>query len=148
MPVRKIKRNDGRFAFTLRYVDPITGERKRAYFYGRTQAEAKAKAKAESARQRLTRGGPVRDASRTLADWLAEWERTFLEASNRVRSTKTMHAGYCRVWIIPTLGQVRLDRLTVADVNRLMLTMRAGKAFQNPVSDPSKVSLCSDPRTT
>jgi integrase len=127
MPARKTKRNDGRFAFTLRYVDPITGEKKRAYFYGRTQAEAKAKA--ESARQRLTLGGPVRDASRTLADWLAEWETTFLEASNRARSTKTMHAGYCRAWIIPTLGHVRLDRLTVADVNRLMLTMRdAGKA--------------------
>ena len=90
---RKTKRNDGRFAFTLRYVDPITGEKKRAYFYGRTQAEAKAKA--ESARQRLTHGGPVRDASRTLADWLQEWQATFLEASGRARSTKTMHAGYC-----------------------------------------------------
>ncbi len=46
MPPRKTKRNDGRFAFTLRYVDPITGEKKRAYFYGRTQAEAKARLRA------------------------------------------------------------------------------------------------------
>lgn len=40
-----------------------------------------------------------------------------------------MHAGYCKTWIIPTLGHVRLDRLTAADVNRLMLAMKeAGKA--------------------
>ena len=127
MPPRKTKRNDGRFAFTLRYVDPVTGEKKRAYFYGKTQAEARAKA--ERARQRLTQGAPVRDASRTFADWLGEWQATFLEASNRARSTKTMHAGYCKTWIIPTIGHIRLDRLTVADVNRLMLAMRdAGKA--------------------
>lgn len=127
MSPRKTKRNDGRFAFTLRYVDPITGEKKRAYFYGKTQAEVKAEA--ERARQRLTQGAPVRDASRTLGDWLAEWQVTFLEASNRARATKTMHAGYCTTWIIPTLGHTSLDRLTVADVNRLMLVMRdAGKA--------------------
>jgi site-specific recombinase XerD len=124
MPPRKAKRNDGRFAFTIRYVDPVTGE-KRAYFYGKTQGQA---SKAEQARQRLTQGAPVRDASRTLADWLAEWLVTFLEAGNRARSTKTMHEGYC-TRIIPTLGHIRLDRLTVADVNRLMLAMKdAGKA--------------------
>jgi hypothetical protein len=49
MPHRKTKRHDGRFTFTLRYVDPITGERKRAYFYGWTQA------KAEGARRRSLR---------------------------------------------------------------------------------------------
>ena len=34
MPPRKTKRSDGRFAVTLRYVDAISGSRKRAYFYG------------------------------------------------------------------------------------------------------------------
>jgi integrase len=127
MPARKTKRQDGRFAVTVRYIDPLTGERKRAYFYGKTQAEAKAKA--EKARQRLSQGAPLRDASRTLAEWLDEWQRTFLAASGRAQSTKVMHAGYCRSWIIPTLGSIRLDRLTVGDVNRLMLAMKdAGKA--------------------
>lgn len=127
MPPRKTKRHDGRYAFTLRYVDPVTGAKKRTYFYGRTQAEAKTKA--EKARQRLAQGAPVRDASRTLADWLEEWQATFLRASARARSTQIMHAGYCRSWIVPTLGSIGLDRLTVADVNRLMLVMKdAGKA--------------------
>jgi integrase len=98
MPPRKTERHDGRFTFTLRYVDPITGERKRAYFYGWTQA------KAEGARRRLTEGGPVRDACRTLTDWLHEWQATFLEASGRARSTKVMHAGYCRTRITPPSG--------------------------------------------
>ena len=90
---RKTKRNDGRFAGHPPLRGPHHRGEEAAYFYGRTQAEAKAKA--ESARQRLTHGGPVRDASRTLADWLQEWQATFLEASGRARSTKTMHAGYC-----------------------------------------------------
>lgn len=127
MAPRKTRRPDGRFAFTVRYADPVTGEKKRAYFYGKTQAEAKVKA--DQARQRQSQGAPVRDASRTFSDWLAEWQVTFLEASNCARSTKTMHAGYCNTWISPTIGHIRLDRLTVADVNRLMLAMRdAGKA--------------------
>jgi integrase len=50
---------------------------------------------------------------------------TFLPASDRADSTKTMHAGYARVWIIPVLGDVRLHQLNVNDVNRLMLTMKA-----------------------
>jgi hypothetical protein len=84
MSPRKTRRKDGRFAFTLRYADPITGDRKRATFYGKTQAEARAKD--ERARQRLSQGAPVRDASRTLADRLAEWQVTFREASNRATS--------------------------------------------------------------
>jgi hypothetical protein len=77
MAPRKTKRSDGRYSSTLRYVDPVTGAKKRAYFYGKTQAESKAKA--EKARQRLAHGAPVRDASRTLVDWLGEWQVTFLE---------------------------------------------------------------------
>lgn len=127
MAPRKTRRTDGRFACTLRYIDPLTGEQKRAYFYGKTQAEAKAKA--QNARERLAQGGPIRDGSGTLEQWLEEWQRTFLAVSDRATSTKVMHEGYCRAWIIPVLGHVRLDRVNVADVNRLMLDMaKAGKA--------------------
>jgi integrase len=121
MAARRKKRADGRFTVTF------THEGRRLFFYGRTQSEARAKA--DAARQRIQSGGPVRDASRTLGDWLDEWQVTFLEASGRARSTKTMHAGYCRAWIAPTIGHVRLDRLNPSDVNRLMLVMKeAGKA--------------------
>lgn len=114
---RNRKRTDGRYTVTFRH------EGRRLYFYGATQAEARAKA--DAARDRLGRGGPVRDSSRTVAQWLDEWVTTFLQASDRAESTKTMHAAYARVWINPVLGDVRLDQLNVNDVNRLMLTMKA-----------------------
>lgn len=116
MPRNK-KRTDGRYTVTFRH------EGRRLYFYGSTQAEARANA--DAARDRLRSDGPVRDSSRTLAQWLDEWVTTFLRASDRAESTKTMHAGYARVWIIPVLGDVRLDQLNVNDINRLMLTMKA-----------------------
>ena len=53
-------------------------------------------------------GSPVRDANRSLADWLAEWEATYLKVSDRAEATKIMHAGYCGRWLIPTLGSVPL----------------------------------------
>ncbi|MGY2702552.1 tyrosine-type recombinase/integrase [Nocardioides sp. HB32] len=114
---RQKKRSDGRYTVTFRH------EGRRLFFYGATQAEARANA--DEARERLRRDAPIRDSSRTVAQWLAEWTGTFLQASDRAQSTKTMHAGYVRVWIIPVLGDVRLDQLNANDVNRLMLAMKA-----------------------
>lgn len=93
------KRQDGRYAVSIRHTDPATGQRHRTYFYGKSLTEARRKA--EDGRRRLASGSPVRDASRTLGEWLTEWTETFLAASNRARSTKVMHAAYCRVWITP-----------------------------------------------
>lgn len=121
MAARLTKRPDNRFTVTL------TLDGKRRFFYGKTQAEAKAKA--DEARARVKAGGPVRDATRTLAHWLDEWTETYLALSDRAESTKIMHAGYCRTWIIPTIGHVPLGSLTVNDINRLLLQMKAeGKA--------------------
>lgn len=121
MAPRLTKRADNRFTVT------VTFDGKRHFFYGSTQAEAKLKA--DAARARFKAGGPVRDATRTLADWLNEWTTTYLELSDRAESTKIMHAGYARTWIIPTIGNVPLGSLTVNDINRLLLTMKAdGKA--------------------
>lgn len=121
MAARLKKRADNRFTVTA------TLDGKRRFFYGTTQAEAKAKA--EEARARVKLGGPVRDASRTLADWLDEWTETYLPLSNRAESTKIMHKGYVRTWIIPTIGTIPLGNLNVGDINRMLLAMRAaGKA--------------------
>lgn len=121
MAARKIKRADGRYTVTF------THEGQRRFFYGRTQAEASAKARA--AQDRIRQGAPIRDATRTLGQWLSEWQNTFLETSGLAESTATMHRGYCRAWIIPIIGHTRLDQLNVSDVNRLMLAMKqAGKA--------------------
>jgi len=121
MASRIKKRADNRYTVTL------TLDGKRYFFYGKTQAEAKAKA--DTARARLKAGGPVRDATRSLTDWLNEWTGTYLAISDRAESTKTMHEGYARTWITPTIGSVPLGSLTANDINRLLLTMKAsGKA--------------------
>lgn len=79
MAARRTKRTDGRYSVTLT-VESFDGEKRRLYFYGRTQAEAKGKAKA--ARERLAVGAPVRDSTRSVSDWLDEWRATFLLASD------------------------------------------------------------------
>ncbi len=124
MPPRKTKRADGRYTATLRYADPASGERKRAYFYGRTQAEVTGKLRA--ARERLQAGSALRDASRTLSDWLAEWRATMLSASNCAPSTKALYRSLTRLYVEPVIGSVRLDRLQPSDVARLLLALEAG----------------------
>ena len=121
MAGRLTKRVDNRYTVTL------TLDGKRRFFYGKTQAEAKAKA--DDARARVKAGGPVRDATRVLTDWLNEWTGTYLALSDRAESTKIMHAGYVRAWIVPTIGSVPLGNLSGNDINRLLLAMKAaGKA--------------------
>lgn len=121
MAARRTKRADGRYAVT------ITVEGRRHFVYGKTQAEAKAKA--DEARARLTAGAPVRDATRTLTDWLTEWRSTFLKASDRAQATKNLYGGLITRHVDPTIGSVRLDRLKPSDITRVMLHMEAeGKA--------------------
>lgn len=121
MAGRLTKRADNRFTVTL------TLDGKRRFFYGKTQAEARTKA--DNAKARVKAGGPVRDATRRLGDWLHEWIETYLALSDRAESTKIMHAGYVRTWIVPTIGNVPVGNLTVNDVNRMLLQMKAaGKA--------------------
>lgn len=117
MAGRLTKRADNRFTIT------VTLDGKRRFFYGKTQGEARAKA--DAARARVKAGGPVRDATRTLTDWLTEWIDTYLALSDRADATKELHAGYCRTWIMPTIGQVPLGALAVNDINRLLLHMKA-----------------------
>lgn len=127
MTARRKRRTDGRYTVTLRYEDPLTGTRKRAYFYGQTQAEANAKAK--DARTRLAAGAPVRDASRSVAEWLEEWRGTFLQGSDRADATKTLYEGLTRRHVEPHIGQIRLDRIKPSDVSRLLISMEsAGKS--------------------
>ncbi|MBT9605456.1 site-specific integrase [Microbacterium sp.] len=121
MTGRLKKRADGRYQATA------TLNGKRQTFYGKTPLEAREKA--DAARRRVRNGGPVRDATRSLEDWLSEWTSTYLALSDRAESTKIMYLGYCRTWIIPTLGHVPLASLSGNDVNRLLLRMKAaGKA--------------------
>lgn len=84
------------------------------YFYGRTQAEAKAKRPPLAIESAA--GEPVRAATRTLLDWLAEWRVTFLRASDRAGSTKDHHGGLTQRHVEPLIGHLPLGQVKPSDV--------------------------------
>jgi hypothetical protein len=63
------QRANGTWEARFSYIDPDTGKRRRASFYGPTARAVRDKMKA--ARQRLDAGAPVKDATRSIGDWLA-----------------------------------------------------------------------------
>lgn len=115
------KRADGRYQ---RKIATPLGPK---WVYGKSMAELRANE--QEFRERMRTGAPVRDATRSTGSWLTEWAVTDLRISDRAESTKLMYQGYCRTWLIPVLGSVRLDRLSPGDITRLMLAMKdAGKS--------------------
>jgi len=126
MSARRTKRTDGRYSVTVRLKRP-DGTIRRTYFYGRTQAEANAKAVA--ARERVGRGEPVRDATRTVSDWLAEWRTTFLRASDRAESTKQLYAGLTERHVESVIGHLALGQVKPSDITRVLLHLeKRGRA--------------------
>ncbi len=98
MAGRMARRADGRYQYRVTIIAE-DGSRKRISFYGTTQREARAKA--DEAAERFAAGSPVRDSGRSLADWLEEWRKTFLRASDRAPSTKELYAGLTRRHVEP-----------------------------------------------
>ncbi|OBG91255.1 integrase [Mycobacterium sp. E136] len=100
------------------------GSTKRHTVYGRTRQDVRDKLR--QARERLDAGAPVRDATRTVADWLAQWRATTLAASNRKEATRELYANLSRCHLERApFGAIRLDRLRPSDVEALILAMRA-----------------------
>src|SRR6476620_3254540 len=93
------QRANGTWEARLAYVDPETGQRRRASFYAPTAKAARKKMK--DARDRLDAGAPVKDATRSVADWLAHWRATSLAASDRKESTRVLYANLCRKHLEP-----------------------------------------------
>ncbi|KAA8939200.1 MAG: site-specific integrase, partial [Mycobacterium sp.] len=131
------QRADGRgWEARLSYLDPNTGQRKRVSVYGKTQKAALAEL--DKVRDRLNEGQPPRDASTTLAVWLAHWRATTLAASDRKPATRELYSYLSRKHLEPApLGATRLDRLRPSDVEKLILDMRAKtKPGRRPGDDP------------
>lgn len=126
------KRPNGTWEARVAYIDPITGHQIRFSFYGSTAKAVRAKLK--EARSRIDSGAPVRDAKRPVADWLAQWRTTTLAASDRKETTKELYEGLCRRHLEPApFGELTLDRVTAADVERLILTLRDKKLAESTV---------------
>jgi integrase len=130
------QRANGTWEGRMSYIDAETGQRRRASFYGPTQAAVRDKMKA--ARKRLDDGAPVRDATRTVGDWLAQWRVTTLAASDRKESTQVLYANLSRRHLEPEpFGAITLDKLKPHDIEALVLTMRAKvKRATGPQGEP------------
>ena len=105
-------------------LDPNTGARRRASFYGPTAKAVRDKLK--TARERFGAEAPVKDATRTVGDWLAHWRATTLAVSDRKESTRVLYANLCRQHLEPApFGAVPLDRLRPTNIEALVLSKRA-----------------------
>ena len=118
------QRANGTWEARFSYLDPDTGVRRRVSFYGPSAKAVRDKLK--TARERLDAGSPVKDATRTVGDWLAHWRATTLAASDRKESTRVLYANLCRKHLESApFGAIPLDRLRPTNVEALVLAMRA-----------------------
>jgi integrase len=104
------------------WVSTPDGERKRKWVYGKTHNEVHAK---WIKLQTRAKQGPMPTTTPTLASYLAYWLREVVEP-NLAPKTTERYALLTRLYLIPGLGDKRLDRLQVRDVrtwlNRLRIT--------------------------
>ena len=117
------QRSNGLWEARLSYIDPLTGRRRSASFYGPT-AEA-ARAELTAARGRVRTQAPVLDSSMRLADWIERWSATALEASSRKPATKARYRELARKHLCgPPLGDLPLARLRKSHVDELVVRLR------------------------
>jgi len=137
------QRENGTWAGRLTYVDPDTGQRKRVAFYAPTQREVKKKMK--DARDRIDEGKPPKDATTTLADWLAHWRATTLAVSDRKESTRVLYDNLSRKHLEPApFGAIGLDKLRPSDIEKLILDLRAQTRTRGRGDDAETVRALSD----
>lgn len=117
------RRSDGRYEGRLVFTD-AEGKLHRQSFYGRTSAEVRTNLR--SAQGRLAAGAPVRDATRTLAEWIQQWSATSLEASPRKPTTKHLYRSLLRTHVLPRpISNRQLDRLRPTDIEAWTVALRS-----------------------
>jgi integrase len=117
------QRADGRWEARLSYIDPVTGQRKSASFYG-GNAES-VRGQLDKARDRVKVEAPVQDSTMQLAEWIEEWSATSLEASSRKPSTKQWFRDLARKHLTPApLGTIQLDKVRKSHIDGLLVRLR------------------------
>jgi integrase len=118
------------------WVTTPDGERKRKWVYGKTHKQVHDK---WLKLQTRASEGPMPTTTPTLTDYLTYWLREVVEP-NLAPKTTEKYALLTRLYLVPSLGAKRLDRLQVRDVrtwlNRLRVTCQCcaqGKDSARPV---------------
>jgi integrase len=96
-----------------------TGSPKRKSFYAKNKAAADRKAR--EFLQYIEKGGLLIDGrSMTVQEWFEYWLKAFVEPPNKEPKTYQSYEAYVRLYIVPTLGKVRLKDLTTTQVKGLL----------------------------
>ena len=121
--------SEGRWRGALVVADPVTGERRRRVVSGRTEREAQAKLDELRAVTRPT-------TTMRVGEWLTYWLPT-----TRARVAPSTYRGYASVAeaIRRHLGDIRLDRLTASDVERMTTAIQAGGRTSRTAAAARKV---------
>lgn len=114
--------SDGLWAATVELGTSADGKRRRAYIYAKTYKEAVEKKKAKEAE--IASGGRSTLADRTtVKTYSAQWLEQIV---TKVRpKTYSTNVSAIRQWIVPTIGNVRLNELNAADIRRVDAAQRA-----------------------
>ena len=104
------------------WVTTPDGARKRDYVYGQSREEVHAKwLKLHSA----ARSGPVVTRSQTVGEYFAYWLREVVIEPDYAPQTVSIYETFSRLYIIPGLGKLRLDRLSVRQVRTWLGELRS-----------------------
>lgn len=116
--------SDGQYVASLSWLDPVTGRRRRATYYGRSRAEVGRKL--ATARRRVDEGLPVRDARITVGEWATTWLDTSLPASGRRPTTKQLYRNLVNHHVLGSrLSDRRLDQLRPSHIDQFVLELRS-----------------------
>lgn len=133
--------SDGRWRGTIEAGWTSKGTRRRITVSGRTEREALRKLR-DREREIARTGLPAEGAQRTLT--VKAWAEQWLD----IRVGQVRQDGYTAdrsaitTWIIPTIGHIRLERLSAAHVRQVTDTVSAQRAASTAVRTHSVLRQC------
>ena len=95
--------------------DPGTGKQLRRSIYGKTQAEVRKKLN-ELTKERDD-GVYAKPTSMTVSVWLDVWQNEYLLSIRA--STKDLYSQQIRLYIVPALGAVKLNKLNSTQIQKM-----------------------------
>jgi integrase len=110
------QRKDGRWVARVELPPGPDGKRRRKQVV-RSQKAAAVAARREMLRD-LSKSGDLATSSPTLGAWLERWLERTVKAQRKPRTYAT-YRSYVERYIVPSIGRIRLDKLTPAHVARL-----------------------------
>ncbi len=128
------------------WVTTPAGEQKRKYVYGQTRDEVHAK---WIKLQKEASERPITTKSQTLGAFIAYWLREIVKP-NLAPATHANYEMFSRLYIVPVLGTVRLDRLTSRKIqewaNKLAQTCQCCDQKKDERRPPGKRRCCATGR--